>query len=275
MSPDEHSARLADAIEADAWSDMFAAAPPALGLAVERVADATVLLAPRLPVMMFNRVIGLGVSQPATPATVDAIDALLRERAADERWVHVSPVSEPAEIADWLRARGYVLARRPAWVKVLRGTEAPPVVATAFTVRPVRADERGALAATITTAHGMPRALAPWIEALAAGERWTAYGAFDGEALVSGAMLYTHQDQAWLGLGGTLPTHRNRGAQGALMARRITDALARGCVTIATETGAPTADEANPSLSNMFRCGFKTVCLRENYAAPRRASDRA
>ncbi len=266
MSPDLDAVRLADAIEADAWRDMIAAAPAALGLTVARVADADVLLAPRMPVTMFNRAIGLGLSRPATGDDLDALIECLRARASREHLIHVSPAAAPRELTAWLAARGYAPARRPEWVKVLRGVEAPPVIDTPFTVRPVRPDEAPALATVIPAAHGMPPPLAPWIEALATRDRWAAYGAFDGDAMVAGAMLYVDGPRAWLGMGGTLPSHRNRGAQGALMARRIADAIARGCTAIGTETGAPVADEPNPSLSNMFRCGFREVCRRANYA---------
>ena len=64
-------------------------------------------------------------------------------------------------------------------------------------------------------------------------------------------------------------SHRRRGGQGALMARRIADALAAGCRHITTETGEPVGDEPNPSLDNMFRCGFVTVASRLNFEAPR------
>ncbi len=40
-----------------------------------------------------------------------------------------------------------------------------------------------------------------------------------------------HDGIGWLGIGGTLPTHRKRGAQGALMAQRIRDTAKAGCKT--------------------------------------------
>ena len=54
-------------------ADMYAAAPASLGLRVETVAGATLLLAPRIPVSYFNRAIGLGMFEPATEECLDAI----------------------------------------------------------------------------------------------------------------------------------------------------------------------------------------------------------
>jgi hypothetical protein len=62
-----------------------------------------------------------------------------------------------------------------------------------------------------------------------------------------------------------LPTHRRRGGQGALMARRIADAGAAGLDWVVTETGEPIAGESNPSLANMARTGFRCVASRLNF----------
>jgi hypothetical protein len=70
---------------------------------------------------------------------------------------------------------------------------------------------------------------------------------------------------AWLGMGATLASRRQRGAQGVLMTRRIADAIAAGCELIVTETGAPLADEPNPSYGNMLRCGFRPLYDRPNW----------
>src|SRR4051812_38749252 len=73
---------------------------------------------------------------------------------------------------------------------------------------------------------------------------------------------------AWLGMGAVLPAYRRRGGQGSLMALRISDAIDAGARHIVTETGEALSGEANPSLTNMHRCGFVTVASRLNYAGP-------
>ena len=50
----DDGSRLADAIEARASADMYAAAPAALGIRTEVVGGATVLLAPQIPVSYFS-----------------------------------------------------------------------------------------------------------------------------------------------------------------------------------------------------------------------------
>lgn len=63
-------ARIVEFGEAEAYADLFAAAPPEWGCRVERVGSAYVLINPTLPVILFNRVIGLGVREPITDSIV-------------------------------------------------------------------------------------------------------------------------------------------------------------------------------------------------------------
>ena len=115
----------------------------------------------------------------------------------------------------------------------------------------------------------MPPMLRPWLEALAGRPGWRLYLASDGDTPAAGAALYCRDGTAWLGVAATLPAYRGRGAQGALMARRIADAAAAGCRHIATETGEPVADEPNSSYDNMLRLGFRAIYSRANYILPK------
>lgn len=264
-------AARADLIEAEAWQDLFAAAPPALaaqlGLAAREVGGATLLLAPRLPVTLFNRAIALGVRRPATEEDVEALRAAYAAAGVRDYWVHLG-AARPAALRGWLTARGFTTAPRPTWAKVVRSPAAPPQIETALAVREVGAPEGAALGQVLAAAHGMPPLMAPWIAALAGRPRWRAYLAFAGDEPVAGGLLFQEGRDGWLGLGGTLPAHRRRGGQGAILARRIRDAGAARCDLVTTETGEPVAGEPNPSLANMYRCGFRRVCARENLAAP-------
>jgi GNAT superfamily N-acetyltransferase len=92
------------------------------------------------------------------------------------------------------------------------------------------------------------------------------YGSYDGGEIVGGGALHIDGDVGWLGIGATLPAHRGRGGQRAVMARRIADAVAAGCTTVATETGV-LPDHPNPSLRNMLRSGFELAYERANWSA--------
>ena len=90
-------------------------------------------------------------------------------------------------------------------------------------------------------------------------------GAFDGGELIACAGLYLAGEAAWLGLAATRPTHRRRGAQTALIARRIAIAHAAGVHTLAAETTEDTRVKPNPSTHNLRRLGFRDHYRRPNW----------
>jgi GNAT superfamily N-acetyltransferase len=259
---------LADAIEAAANRDMFAAAPAELAVHTEEIAGATLLIAPQIPVPQFNRVIGLGDVRPATESTLDAVCAAYRAAGVPNFWLHQTPTAQPLQLADWLRSRGFALADRRSWAKFLRGTAPPsPREQTHLKIRAATSADVEDFARIACAAFGMPDILRPWLAALAMRAGWQCYLAFDGPRPIAVGAMYIRQRVAWLGIGATLPEFRGRGAQSALLAQRIRAAIAAGCTTIATETGDPTGDEPNPSLRNIMRVGFVKVCSRLNYSS--------
>jgi GNAT superfamily N-acetyltransferase len=261
--------RLAEAIEARAMVDTYAAAPSALDLRWETVAGATLLLAPRIPASYFNRVIGFGVFEPATERALDEILERCEPAKPREFWLHLSPVAKPARIADWLAARGFALPPRRTWAKFLRGPEPYSARPSTLSVRTARPSDAGAIARVVCAAFGMPAALEPWFAALVGRSGWTFVVAeTDGRIAATGAVL-VDGSTAWLGVGATLADYRNRGAQSALLAARIALAADAGCTVLATETGESIAGEVNPSLNNIRRAGFVQVCSRLNYALTR------
>jgi hypothetical protein len=111
----------------------------------------------------------------------------------------------------------------------------------------------------------MPPSLAPWLAALVGRPDWHVYVARDGERVVGGAAMYVAGERAWLGIGAVRVEARRRGGQGALLARRVADGLARGVRLFATETGKPLAGEPHPSFSNIQRAGFAIAYERSNW----------
>ena len=245
---DESAVTLLERAERDALEALYRAAPPERDARAERIGGATVLIAPGLPAF-FNRAFAFGLDERVTEAGVDAILGALR-RAPDS---YVQPPPGDAEIEGWLAARG--LSSTWTWAKVMRGTEPPPEIPTNLEIRELAEHEADRFGAVVAMAFGLPDVLAPWCAALLGRPGWRAYGAFDHDALVAAGALYVEGEVGWLGMAGTLPFHRRHGGQGALMARRIADAIALGCTSLATETGV-LPDRPNPSLDNMLRCGF-------------------
>ena len=267
---DEHSqdmARIVELGEGEAYTDLYRAAPADFaarhGVRAERIGSAIALTMQSLDAVLFNRVIGLGLTEPATEAMVDDIVGMYR-RAGTNNWaVQLSPAALRSELPGWLEAHG--LARDDSWPKVYRGVEPPPAIHTGLAVRRVSPEHADAFSRIVCRGFGVPEFIGPWVAATIGRDGWKHYMAFDGERPVATGALFVRKDIGWLGIAATLASHWGRGAQGALMARRIQDGAAMGCRWLVTETGEDTPEHPNPSYHNMLRTGFRLAYLRPNY----------
>jgi hypothetical protein len=264
--------RVLEAIERDAWLDLFASAPAAwaagAGLRHERLGAADLLVLKAAPIGQFNRLVGLGVEAPASEAVLDAALAGFAAAGIEGFFVQLSPGAQPAALPDWLAARGLAPYRR-AWAKFWRDAAPPPAIPTALAIAEVGPDRAADFALAACEGFGMPAAMRPWTAALVGRPGWRAYVAYDGATPAGAGALYCRGGAAWLGVAATIPAYRRRGVQGALMSRRIADAVAAGCRDIVTETGEAVPGEPNSSFDNMLRNGFRVVYSRPNYVRAR------
>jgi hypothetical protein len=120
----------------------------------------------------------------------------------------------------------------------------------------------------IAAGFDMPSPMAGWLAALVEREDWQCYLAWDGGIAIGGAAYYLRSETAWLGVGATRPEGRRRGAQSALLARRIADASDPGATLLTAETGKPLPGEDHPSYRNILRSGFSIAYERANWTFP-------
>jgi GNAT superfamily N-acetyltransferase len=202
---------------------------------------------------MLNTVQGLGVETAATEATLDAAIVAMEGTTF---YVAVAPGAQPAELTDWIVARG--LEPGWGWMRFRRGPEDPPPVGSSLDVREVRnEDEAEAFARVARAAFELDQSLDPWFASLAFVPGWTAWIGWDGDEPASTGALYVEEDAAYLGWGATLPEQRGKGGQGALFAARIRRAQELGCTLLVTETGELRDDLPSSSYRNILRFGFR------------------
>jgi GNAT superfamily N-acetyltransferase len=151
------------------------------------------------------------------------------------------------------------------WSKVFRPAGNVVERSTEVRVAPVTTGDAPVVAGITCASFGMPPFVGPWIAALVGRPGWHFHVAsVDGEPVASAA-LFVKDDTGWLGVAGTLPSARRRGAQGALMAARLQHGAALGCRWFVTETGQDRPERPNPSFHNMLRAGFQVAYPRRNY----------
>ncbi|MFN8589134.1 MAG: hypothetical protein U0704_15185 [Candidatus Eisenbacteria bacterium] len=266
-------ARACEAIEADAWRDVWACAAPGvaatLGLRTRDQGGTLALAADSLESLLMNRVVCAGVGDPLDAAALDTIAAHYEGRQPFA-W-NVSPVAKPDGLEEALAARGYATYfHHVRWVRDVSAYA--PARTTALRVERVGAADAHAWAGLSAEvfAHGSPL-VRDWLAALPTRERWQVFAAWDGDALAGGAALYVRGTFAWLGMGAAREAHRGKGAQTALLAARIAAAAAAGAQWLTTETG-PNWPELDPvSWRNVERAGFGVLYERPSWILPPRA----
>ena len=265
--------RELEAFERAMYRDFYAAAPPSvvkeLGLVAKERRYGLLLSSSAENHPFFNRVM---LADQPTVDELRGIDAHYSSIGVTRWMLQVPPNLEPLrrDLAD----RPIVDLR--GWAKHLyRHKTAPPGSITDEGEPQVQlgsGSEARVWAAIVTEAFDFPALCVDWLAELVERPAWTLYLAtVDAQPAATGA-LFIDDDKAALNFGATLPDVRRRGAQSALIRRRLADALDARITTIVSETDEELPDKPNPSTRNLIRHGLDIVYVRRNLGPPPPAS---
>jgi GNAT superfamily N-acetyltransferase len=265
----EYDSSVLDPVERRFWRDIWTAAPDEVvaerGIAVRDFGpvQATVVEAlARLP--MLNLILGA-----TEPRAVDGGHLAAAAEWAESRgvdcYVPVTPEAPETDAGEqWLSTHGF--RRAYGWMKFVRDSH-PPRFAAPGGVEVVEVTDPGQapFGTLAATGFGLPA----WASSLFAGlpgrQGWRCYVAeVDGQPQACAAMLID-RGVAEFGIAATLEPARGRGAQLALLRRRIIDAAEAGCHTLFVETGERIPDRPSASYRNILRAGFEEAYLRPNW----------
>ncbi|MFI5844032.1 GNAT family N-acetyltransferase [Catenuloplanes sp. NPDC051500] len=230
-------------------------APAGIELRTLTIGTATAL-ALRSDSLMFNRVIGF--SEPVSAEVVARFVTTFREAGSLRATLKFPPSVLPD---DWDAVCATLgLTAGPATVKLSRSTAAAAQVETDLRIAPVAAHQRQrAVEVMLTGFDDRPPYLVGMLGAMTSHPQSRQFAAWDGDEMVAVGLVFTHGEIGLFKGGVTLPSHRGRGAQSALIAARIEAARAAGCRWVVSETSQPAAGEHHTSLSNLERAGFVRV----------------
>jgi GNAT superfamily N-acetyltransferase len=222
------------------------------GVEIERFGGATALACTSLPDLDFvNSAHGLDPAQPARAGQVTAFYRGLGLRG----WTEVAPEPGVEALLDRLTDDGW--AQTGFWCS-FHGRPEPPPAPAGVEVVEATAEDMPSFARIHLDGHGVPNddrgpaeaAVQAWFGRLG----WRLYLArVDGVAAGSAALAVT-DGLGYLANAATLPAMRGRGCQTALLARRIADAAAAGCDTIAS-----LAEFGSASQRNLERAGLRVA----------------
>src|SRR5262245_1721943 len=189
---------LAETTEAEYLWDMAEGAAAdlkeALGVAGARIGGGVVRVVRNDPLGGFwNRSIGLGQREPITGAMLDEVLGFAAAHGAPLLCIQVAPDAQPAHFAGLMESRG--VQPSAAWVKFMGPAPTIPEIATDLRVERLDPADAQAFAEVVVTSFGMPDGLmVDWIADQARRQDWAAFGAWDGDTIVAGALLYINGD---------------------------------------------------------------------------------
>lgn len=266
--------RRLEANEVAAWRAMYQSLTPViaeqLGMGYAEQGGALLIWNRAAPTLLFNRILALGVFEPADDVLIDALLA----RATAERsrcLIQLAPGAQPADLATRLQARG--LKADPIWLMHSRALDDPlpeiavpagyqieqvaPAGAAAWGDALLAAWGFSAAAAAGALALGLALIQHPDVRCFAAIEQSSGQVVGGGALFVSGAVGGLYSD-------GVRVEHRRHGIQEALIAARLAEARRCGCALACSQTL-----EAHSSQHNMALAGFEVAYARQNYVMPK------
>ena len=259
---------MVEVSEARAYASLIECSPQSLrhqfGLQARQLGLGCALLGGGIAnTLLFNRVLGLGLSDPASATDLDLLDSLYAASAVASYAIELSPSAQPSNLAEVLCSRGFVPFKQTSMmVRSCAPIEAP---ACALQVRRASAHEAGAFAALCCGVFGYAEPMPQILRATFDSPQWQHWIAFDGGSPVAAAMTYLRGDTGWIGWVCTLAEHRGKGAQTALAAAQLRGAAEAGLQWVTLEAAKGSKAHPGQSLRNYRRLGWTTVHDRAVY----------
>ena len=202
-----------------------------------------------------NRVYLCGAEPGLAPDGVARLIDLFAAAGVSRFFVWLSPGPDMDLVRGWLAAKSLSRVRRTGYPTLCRVGRTPVQFKTDLQVREVGADEIAA------ARDPLGRTLWPEYARSAGQEGFFHYMAFDGSRPVAIAALFVFEDLGYLMAAATVEGDRKRGAQQALIAKRIEQAERIGCELLVSET----LYMVEHSYRNSQRAGFREAYEKEIY----------
>jgi GNAT superfamily N-acetyltransferase len=202
-----------------------------------------------------NRVYLCGTESGMTPDSLERWIELFTGEGVKRFFVWLSPGPDMDVVRGWLDRCGLTRVRWTGYPTLCRSDRSPVEFRTDLEIREVDPAEIAA------ARDQLGETLWPEYVTLAGKPGFFHYMAFDGERPVAIAALCVFEDLGYLMAARTTEAHRKRGAQQALIAKRIERAEQIEVSILVSET----LTMLEHSLRNLQRAGFREVYEKEVY----------
>ncbi len=220
---------------------------------------------PSLDILAMNRVLGVGLTQPITQATIDQIRFFYEKAGSARYFIQLPPMIVNEELEFLLMANGF--AHHNNWTKLYRRV-VPLVLETnrELSIRKIdrsEADNYGQL--IFMSFDWEDTRLASWLASTVGQNGYTHYiVSWKGRDIAAGA-LFVEGEMSSMAFAGTLEPFRGLGAQALLLKKRMLRAYALGAKLITAETSEDKKGRPVASARNMMKVGFDIAYQRQNW----------
>jgi len=252
-------------IEIEAHRALFASVPEeskiALGFKMEEVNGIVCSICSSEPSILINRCFVTNLEALRENATIEKVKQLYKDAGIGEFFMHVA--HNTPDIESKLQQSGMKKSR--GWMKFKRGNQ-PAVARNAeLSIREIGPEDAEAFAKIVVPCFDLTEASIPLIASVVNHPDYHIYMGFDGDAPAATGGVFYKDGIAHCDFGSTHRDFRGRGFQGALLARRINDAIQMGAKNLYTATGEAVPGDPQHSYKNIMRYGFEENYLRENW----------
>jgi GNAT superfamily N-acetyltransferase len=202
-----------------------------------------------------NRVYLCGAGAGMDGDSVGRLIELFAAEGVKRFFVWLSPGPNMGAVRGWLEGGGLSRIRRTGYPTLCRHGPAPAPFRTDLDIRQVSAADVAAARAQLG------ETLWPEFARSVGQAGFFHYMAFDGGRPVAIAALCVFEDLGYLMAAATAESHRQRGAQQALIAKRVERAEQLGCSYLVSET----LYMLEHSYRNLQRAGFSEAYEKEVY----------
>jgi hypothetical protein len=202
-----------------------------------------------------NRVYLCGADAGMDSGSIRHLIDLFVGKGIERFFVWLSPGPDMDRVRGWLMEAGLSRPRWTGYPTLWRSIHAPLQFTTDLEVREVGADE------IAVASEPLGETMWPVFARTAGRPGFFHYMAFDGTRPVAIAALCVFEDLGYLMAAATVESHRQRGAQQALIAKRLERAERTGCAMAVSET----LYMLEHSLRNLQRAGFREAYEKEVY----------
>jgi hypothetical protein len=265
---DPATAAAIETAEMRAWADCYAAAPAdwarRAGLATRTIDGGLVINWAATGRRYFSRVIGLGVTEPATEESIDEIVNGYDEAGVSMFLLQSMPHCRPAEYEGWLRDRGFEpFDAQDRVYRDGRHAEAPLF----GPVERVTRETAGEWAEFLQRVYRLDTG--PWLELLIDRPGWHEYVYRDGGEIVAARGMFIGPDgMAWLGMDGPVSGVMTDEYEpdAAICEFMVADGLAHGARSFLADIELHSPELDTPAYRYFGELGFTRPYVRTHWA---------